>query len=52
MEVNSDDSNVDIPCPHCGEKENIHTNYDWSTEPITIEEFLCNECGKYFPPQK
>ena len=39
---------IDAPCPHCGEEENVHTNYDHSTEPRTIEEFLCNECGKYF----
>jgi len=38
----------DAPCSHCGEEENIHTNYDWSKENRPIDEFLCNECGKYF----
>jgi formate dehydrogenase maturation protein FdhE len=35
-------------CPKCGECENIHSNYDWSQENITIKEFLCNECATYF----
>ena len=38
-------------CPHCGECENIHANYDWSKSDRPVEEFLCNECGKYFPPK-
>jgi hypothetical protein len=38
-------------CPHCGECENLHANYDWSKADRPVEEFLCNECGKYFPPK-
>lgn len=42
------DIDVEAPCPHCGEEENIHTNYEYSERDRPIEEFLCNECGKYF----
>ena len=38
-------------CPKCGECENIHTNYDWSKPDRPVEEYLCNECGAYFPPK-
>jgi hypothetical protein len=38
-------------CPNCGECENIHTNYDWSKPDRPVEEYLCNECGTYFPPK-
>jgi hypothetical protein len=38
-------------CPNCGECENIHTNYDWSKADRPVEEYLCNECGTYFPPK-
>jgi hypothetical protein len=38
-------------CPNCGECENIHTNYDWSKPDRPVEEYLCNECGAYFPPK-
>lgn len=37
-------------CPNCGEKENIHTNYDYYQKHKPIENFLCNECGTYFKP--
>ena len=39
-------------CPNCVECENIHTNYDWSKPDRPVEEYLCNECGTYFPPKK
>ena len=38
-------------CPNCGECENIHTNYDWSKPDRPVEQYLCNECGTYFPPK-
>jgi hypothetical protein len=38
-------------CPNCGECENIHTNYDWSKPDRPVEQYLCNECGAYFPPK-
>lgn len=31
-------------CPVCNESENIHVNYDMSTN-VTVESILCNECG-------
>ena len=27
------------------------TNYDWSKPDRPVEEYLCNECGTYFPPK-
>lgn len=38
-------------CPKCGECENIHANYDWSKKERPVKEYLCNECGTYFPPK-
>lgn len=39
-------------CPNCGECENIHVNYDWYQKHRPVEEYLCNECGTYFPPKE
>ena len=38
-------------CPNCGECENFHASLDWSKKEKSVEEFLCNECGTYFPPK-
>ena len=37
-----------IICPNCGEKENLHTNYDYSKPNTPIQDVLCNECGRIF----
>jgi DNA-directed RNA polymerase subunit M/transcription elongation factor TFIIS len=37
-----------IICPHCGEKENFHFNYDYTKKDLPIESVLCNECGETF----
>lgn len=35
-------------CPECGEKENLHYNYDWTKQHRPIINVLCNECGVFF----
>lgn len=35
-------------CPKCGNKENFHTNYDYSRKEMPIIDILCNECGEFF----
>jgi hypothetical protein len=35
-------------CPKCGEKENLHFNYDYSQQHRPIKDVLCNECGEIF----
>lgn len=35
-------------CPHCGESENLHFNFDWSKQHRPIIDVLCNECGEFF----
>jgi hypothetical protein len=37
-----------IICPNCGEKENLHPNYDYSKTNTPIKDVLCNECGYIF----
>jgi hypothetical protein len=37
-----------ILCPHCGEKENFHFNYDYTQKHMPIIDVLCNECGEFF----
>jgi uncharacterized Zn finger protein len=39
---------IEDKCPNCGEKENIHINYDYSVNPPVVEDLLCNECGHFF----
>lgn len=41
-----------IICPHCGEKENFHFNYDYTKKDMHIESVLCNECGETFEIEK
>ena len=38
-------------CPNCGECENLHANLDLAKSDRPVKEFLCNECGTYFPPK-
>jgi len=38
----------EIVCPNCGEKENLHINYNYHKPEITIDDVLCNECGTFF----
>lgn len=38
----------EIMCPNCGEKENLHFNYDYSKKDLPIIDVLCNECGTFF----
>ena len=35
-------------CPHCGEEENFHFNYDYTQKHMPIINVLCNECGEFF----
>ena len=35
-------------CPKCGEKENLHFNYDYNQQHRPIKDVLCNECGDVF----
>lgn len=35
-------------CPHCGEKENFHFNYDYTQKHPPLIDILCNECGEFF----
>lgn len=35
-------------CPKCGEKENLHFNYDYSQQHRPIKDVVCNECGEIF----
>jgi hypothetical protein len=37
-----------ILCPHCGEEENFHFNYDYTQKHMPIINVLCNECGEFF----
>jgi len=39
-------------CPHCGEKENFHFNYDYTQKHMPIINVLCNECGEFFGTSK
>jgi len=39
-------------CPICGEKENLHSNLDYSKSDLPIENILCNECGTFFKVEK
>jgi uncharacterized Zn finger protein len=38
----------EIVCPHCGEKENFHFNYDYAQKYLPIIDVMCNECGEFF----
>jgi uncharacterized Zn finger protein len=44
--------NQQSTCPYCGEKENIHFNYDYSKKEIPVLSVLCNECGGFFDQVK
>ena len=35
-------------CPKCGEKDNLHFNYDYSKQHRPIKDILCNQCGESF----
>jgi uncharacterized Zn finger protein len=35
-------------CPQCGERENLHYNYDWTKQNRPVINVLCNECGEFF----
>jgi hypothetical protein len=35
-------------CPKCGEKENLHFNYDYNQQHRPIKDVLCNDCGEAF----
>lgn len=35
-------------CPKCGEKENLHYNYDYTQQHRPIKDVLCNDCGEVF----
>jgi hypothetical protein len=35
-------------CPHCGEEENFHFNYDYTQKHTPIIDVLCNNCGEFF----
>ena len=35
-------------CPKCGEKENLHYNYDYNQQHRPIKDVLCNDCGEIF----
>lgn len=39
---------LDAPCPMCGEKENLHGNYDYAQKNRPLIETLCNECGNIY----
>ena len=39
-------------CPQCGNKDNLHYNYDWSKQHRPIIDVMCNECGEYFGGQQ
>ncbi len=41
----------EIVCPHCGEKENLHFNYDYTKPNTPVQDVLCNECGNFFEIQ-
>lgn len=38
-------------CPHCGETENFHYNYDYHQASMPVIDILCNECGGFFKPE-
>jgi hypothetical protein len=35
-------------CPKCGEKGNLHFNYDYNQQHRPIKDVLCNDCGEVF----
>ena len=35
-------------CLKCGEKENLHFNYDYNQQHRPIKDVLCNDCGEVF----
>jgi hypothetical protein len=39
---------MEYVCPKCGNKDNLHYNYDWSEQHRPINDVLCNECGEFF----
>jgi sarcosine oxidase delta subunit len=39
-------------CPHCGEKENFHFNYDYTQKHMPLIDVMCNKCGKFFNMNK
>jgi len=39
---------LDAPCPMCGEKENLHGNYDYAQKDRPLIETLCNKCGNIY----
>ena len=39
-------------CPHCGETENFHFNYDYAQKHMPVINVLCNECGEFFDNNK
>jgi uncharacterized Zn finger protein len=39
-------------CPHCGETENFHFNYDYAQKHMPVINVLCNECGEFFDDSK
>lgn len=38
----------EVKCPHCGNTDNFHFNYDWSKRDLPVMDVLCNECGETF----
>ena len=38
-----------MKCPYCGNEENLHYNYNYEDK-CSVNEILCNECGKLFDP--
>ena len=39
---------MEYVCPKCGNKDNLHYNYDWTKQTRPIIDVMCNECGEYF----
>lgn len=39
---------MQIKCPNCGNEDNLHLNYDYSTKDLKVIDALCNECGEIF----
>ena len=35
-----------LKCKHCGETQNLHTNYAYHLPDMPVESILCNECGE------
>lgn len=42
----------EIICSKCGEKKNLHFNYDYSKIDLPVESIICNECGEMFYENK